>query len=350
MDEQKYTDSDEYQKEIAEQYKQRVAKFPKSQVVAALNQIGIQVDPESVEEAVVGNMNATYLTPEVAIKINQDRSEVDYFANKLISDKLSSEYPVVKVIAYDNFEKTGYELLVMERSTGTLLLNDIFDLSPKTQEDLFREILNVVKAMTQIKFNDFGNINSSHSFPTYTEYLRHTFTENITQIREQRLCEESDIARVEKYFLEHVQVFDNESPVFVHADLHMGNVLHSQKKLTAIIDFDHSLKAPAIRALVPLLGIIDNPSQFVEGTPDFPGYKGKSFYNLLPVLQTELSEILSEPLLLQKLNILYIRDAIDVIAGNWSAGLNKMIMQNIVSLELDENNLEESYYGKILQH
>ncbi|MBI3630815.1 MAG: phosphotransferase [Candidatus Sungbacteria bacterium] len=171
-------------------------------------------------------------------------------------------------------------------------------------------------------------------------------------IREQKLCEESDIAKVEKYFFEHVNVFDVEKSVFVHSDLHMGNILHDDNKLTAIIDFDHSLKAPPVRCLLSLLGFIDYPAQFVEGTKDFPKYKGKSFYHLLPVLKEELSDIFADPLLLNKLNILFIREAIDLIASNWSEGLNKLMMQMIVENELAENDpkFRNSYYGKILNH
>jgi hypothetical protein len=56
-------------------------------------------------------------------------------------------------------------------------------------------------------------------------------------------------------------------------------------KLTALIDFDYSLKAPKIRALLSIIGFIDNPQQFVEGTKDFDRFKGKNFYHLLPILQ-----------------------------------------------------------------
>jgi hypothetical protein len=350
MNSDKYTDTEEYQQEIADQYKHRLATFPISKVVSTLGLLGIDVEPESIKEATSGNMNATYLTPELAVKINKGRDVVDYYANKLISDKLSDTNPVVKVIAYDFFEKTDYEVLVMERAKGVTLLDDFLDLDSETQQDLFRQVLKVVKAMFEVTFNEFGNVNSPKSYSTYSDYLRFTFIQNISQIRENKLCEEVAIAKIEKYFLDHVDIFNNEKAVFVHADLHMGNILHDQGELTAIIDFDHSLKAPAVRALVPLLGLIDNPSQFVEGTSDFKKYKGKSFYNLLDIFREELANVLADTLLLQKLNILYIREGIDLIAGNWSPGLNKMITEDIIYNELDANHLEETYFGKILYH
>src|SRR3989338_3018538 len=156
MSDQKYTDSDEYQKEIANQYKRRVVKFPASEVVKAAELLGITIQPDSLQEAVVGNVNATYLTPELVIKINQNREEINYLSNKIISDRLSGRCPVVRVIAYDNFEKTEYEVLVMERAPGRLLLDDLPDLTPEDRETLFRQVLEVVKQMFGIPFSDFG--------------------------------------------------------------------------------------------------------------------------------------------------------------------------------------------------
>jgi hypothetical protein len=53
----------------------------------------------------------------------------------------------------------------------------------------------------------------------------------------------------------------------------MGNILHEEDKLTALIDFDYSLKAPKVRALLSLMGFIDHPQQFVEGTKNFEKFK-----------------------------------------------------------------------------
>ena len=354
MNQQKYTDSEEYQQEIAEQYKKRVSKFSTDEVSRVLQKLGItDVAPESIQEAVVGNVNATYLTPKFVIKINKNRENPDYLSNKIVSDKLSSRYSVVKVIAYDFFEKTDYEILVMEKATGTLLLDDIFELSEESQIDLFKQVLEVVKQLFTIEFDSFGSVNvKSESFTTYTDLLKNEFKQYVQTIREQNLCDEKDVEKVEKYFLENVNIFDNEKSVFIHTDLHMGNILHEGNKLTAIIDFDSALRAPKMRALISLLGLIDNPSQFVEGTKDFPKYKGKSFYPFLPVLKESLSDVFSDQGLLKKLNLNGISIGMMWIADNWSTDWNKEMIRNIVDSELanSEQDLRESYFGKIFAH
>lgn len=352
MADKSYTESDEYQKEIAEQYKKRVAVFPVGEVVKVCKTLGVSIEPNSVSQATAGNVNATYLTTNYVVKMNQDRTERSYYSNKVVSDALVAGAHLVEVVAYDFFEKTPYEVLIMKRAPGTMLLDDIFELTTKEQEHLFRQVLRAVKKTLTIEFQDFGNVNKDTSFPTYTEYLAYTFAENVRQIREKELCEEPDIAKVERYFAEHVGIFDSEKAVFVHTDIHMGNILHDGKELTAIIDFDSSLKAAPSRVLLSLLGFIDLPQQFVEGTPAFSQYKGKNFYHLFPTLKEELSDIFKDPFLLQKVNILGIREGIDWIAANWSTEWNKEMIANLVNKETPdtEAGLANSYYGKIFAH
>lgn len=352
MVDKSYTESEEYQKEIAEQYKKRVAVFPVDEVVNVCKSLGVSIDADSVSQATAGNVNATYVTEHFVVKMNQDKKERTYYPNKVIFDALGTNARVVEVVVYDFFEKTPYEVLIMKRAPGTMLLDDIFELTNEEQEHLFRQVLSVVKKTLTIEFQDFGNVNSERSFPTYTDYLSHTFTENIQQIREKQLCEEPDVAKVEKYFFEHLHVFDGENAVLVHTDLHMGNILHEGRKLTAVIDFDSSLKAAPSRVLLSLLGFIDLPQQFVESTPAFSQYKGKDFYHLFPALKEELAGIFVDPLLLRKLNVMGIREGIDWIAANWSTEWNKEMIAKLVHKETPDTEAEltRSYYGKILAH
>ena len=346
-----YTNSEKYQQEIAEQYSKRAAKFPKEKVAEALGKLGFEIAAVDLKEARTGNVNATHVASKIVVKVSKDRDEVNYLANKVISERLSDYEPVVKVLAYDYFEKTDFEVLVMERARGTLLLDDIFNLSKEDLVKLFRQVLRVVKAMFTITFVDFGHVNNQHEhFKTYSEFLSDGFNKHIEVIREQKLCREEDVSRVEEYFLKHVHVFDGEKAVFVHTDLHMGNILHEGNKLSAILDFDYSLRAPKVAVLESLLGFIDNPQQFVEGTDDFPNYQGKKFLFLLPILHEELKEAFSDPLLIRKLNLIYIGSGIMWIADNWSAEWNKEMMQNIITQEVPDEvgDVRNSYYGMII--
>lgn len=354
MTDQNYSDSEEYQKEIAEGYKKRGVVFPTEEVVKVFAMLGVhEVDPSSVSQATAGNFNATYLTPEHVIKINKEKDGRSYLPNKIISDALGAAAPVVQVVAYDFFEKTPYEVLVMKRAPGTMLLDDIFDLSEAQQIALFKQVLGVVNQAYAITFPTFGSINKeSESFAKYTDYLKQEFGQYMHAMREQNIGEEADIQKLESYFYKHLNVFDDETPVFVHTDIHMGNILHEGDRLTAIIDFDWSLKAPKFSALIPLLGFIDNPQQFVEGTDKFSMYKGKNFYHLLPSLKEALSDVFDDPQLIRKLNLLGMKEGLMWVAENWSEEWNREMIARMIKEEIPETEqgLADSYFGRILSY
>lgn len=354
MTDSKYSDSDKYQEEIAEQYKQRIPMFSHAQVVLILKQLGFDdVEEHSVEEAVVGNVNATYLTPHLVIKINTNKGKQCYWANKVVCDLLPDTMPVVRVLTYDFFNKTDYEVLIMKRSSGSLLLHDVFNLTQEEQLAIFKQVLDVVIKLSEIKFNSFGFINADEHFTSHGEFLADDFKKHIAIIRKEKLCTENDTNKVEKYFFDNIGIFfDDKTPVFIHTDLHMGNILHEGNRVTAILDFDSALQAPKWVVLRSLLGVIADPSQYVEGTEDFVKFKGKDFYHFLPMLQHELSDVFSDPKLLRKLNIRSVAEGIKWISGNWSTDWNKEMMKNLIERELaiSENALHNSYYGRIFAH
>lgn len=352
MDKQEYSKSEEYQNEIAEQYEKRVVKIDVDKVAEALEKLGINApDITTIKEAVVGNMNATYLTDNLAIKINTKNDKARYFANKVASDELGNNWPIIKVIAYDFFDKTNYEVLVMERSRGQVLLEDIFDLNRESLEEIFQQALDTIKRLFQIEFDNFGSINESNeSYPKYSDYLLSKFKQNASIIKEQKLANGSDMEKIEKYFLEYVGLFDKERSVYALTDVQMANMLHDGKKLTALIDFDYSLKAPKIRTVAAIIGFIGEPEQFVEGTKYYPRFKGKNFCYLLPILRKKFTEVFTDKDFLRKLNIIGIGEMVMWVAQNWSAEWNKQMIAGVLDRELAESeaDLQRSYYGKIL--
>lgn len=354
IDSERYVNSEKYQEEIRQQYKERVSKFTPEQVLEVLNTLNIPNLPtiNEITEASVGNVHATYLTPNLVIKLNQNDKRPDYLPNKIIFDKLGSDSPVVQVVVYDNFIRTPYEVLVMKRSKGKMLLDDICEMNESEREIIFKQVLDVVEQLFEIKFADFGRINldGQKSYPSFSEFLSKEFDGYISKITAKNLCSLEDITKIETYFKRHLNIFDKTESVFVHTDLHMGNILHENDKLTAVLDFDSALKAPKVRALISLIAFIDDPQQFVEGTKDFPKFKGKNFYHLLPLLKEKFPELFDDPLLLRKLNLIGIKEGLKWVSENWSADWNKEMIKGLIENELPDNDLGQTYHGKALSN
>ena len=347
-----YTDSDEYQKEIAEQYKQRIGNFDPKDVIEALRKLGFNnVEADDLQTTTAGNMNATYLTQDLAIKINKQTNTPHFYANKVASDTLAGKSPVVEVLAYDYFDKTDFEILVMRKAPGQSLLDTIFDLPQEDVISIFKQVLNVIKELQKIKFDSFGSVNlQNKSYTKYEDFLKNDFVGHFVQIKKQKLFNANDIKKVEKYFFEHLGIFKDETPVFIHNDVQMGNIMHVGSKLTALIDFDWSIKAPKFRALRSLLAFVGDPQQFTEGSIYYEKYKNKNFMFLMPILKKELKELFEDKLLLRKLNMVSIDEGLKWIAEGWSEAWSKEMMKNLLENELPETEeqLKQTYYGKIL--
>lgn len=343
-----YTETEEYQKEIREQFRSRVKKFDPGEVVAVLKVLGVEVVPTDLKMASSGNANATYLAPDFVVKINERRGRNDY-AGYLAVASLADKYAVPRVLAYDNFEKTPYEVLVINRFPGTALVDIILDLDQAMQEKLFSQLMNVVDGLFTLKFTEFGELSDSKLYPSYRAMLQAHLDTHVAAIERQKTWPMEEIAQIVAYVQKHIAVFDDETEcTFVHEDLQMGNILHQGDKLTGLVDFDYACRGPRIAALYALLGFLFNPQQFVEGTPYFDRFKGKKFAHFLPILKQRWPKVFSDPQLYRKLNLITIINNLGWVADDWSKEWNEQLIGQFFATEIDKD-LKKSYFGQFLE-
>jgi Ser/Thr protein kinase RdoA (MazF antagonist) len=146
-----------------------------------------------------------------------------------------------------------------------------------------------------------------------------------------------------------MSVFDDETEcTFVHEDLQMGNILHEGDKLTGLIDFDGAFRGPRIHGLLPFLGFIFNPQQFVEGTPYFEKFKGKQFLHFLPLLKQRWPKVFNDLQLLRKLNLGGIIMNLGWVADDWSKEWNKQLVGQFFATEMSDD-LNRTYFGQLLE-
>lgn len=350
-----YTETEEYQKEIAEQYKERNLELSSQEVTNILSTLGIEVDGE-IKDSDAGNMNATFLAGQYVVKVSNDEDAVKYAANKIVSDQLPNE-KVVRVVIHDIRKRTGYEVLVMERAPGAMWLPDMPSMSEEQNIQLFSEVLQVATAARDISVTDkFGWVTDiitdaeANGFATHKAQLEARLEAYIPKIEAQSDLDQELVKRIIEYVRAHLELFEDDKPSFVHTDLHMGNVIHQAGKLSAVIDWDSVQSVPSYRALVSLIGLIDNPAQFVEGTPDFGAYKGKKFEYLCPLLKEAFADELSDPDLALKLNVTGIIDGLMWVSQDWSREWNKEMIANLSSKETPANgDVSRTYYGEIVE-
>lgn len=175
------------------------------------------------------------------------------------------------------------------------------------------------------------------------------------KIREAGILEADELKHIEEYIKKYINVFDiNESrPVFANSDTVWGNVMHDGGRLTALIDFDWSVRGPPSFWLPSLLcGIYQPSSGMMPSSIElFPHLRGLRFPSLMSVLRKELPGIMSDTLLARKLNLFSVSMPLHFIASSpeQAAGLAPLFRQ-VLSRELaeTEDELKDTLYGRIL--
>lgn len=351
-----YTESEAYQKEIAEQYKQRNLELTSTEVWGIMGKLGFDADADDIQLAEAGNMNATFLTSNYVVKASAKRDVVKYAANKIVSDSLPEE-KVVRVLSHDQFKATDYEVLVMERAPGSMWLKNMPSMSEAENRILFSQVLKTAIVCHSIEFTKkFGWVTDIYAdeeengFNTFRSQLEARLGAYLPKIRAQKDVDLEALKKIVFYVSERLSIFDNDEPSFVHRDLHMGNVMHQDGELTAVIDFDSTQSVPSYTALIPLTGLIDNPAQFVEGTDDYLAYKGRKFEYLYPELKRAFTKELEDPDLALKLNVLGVIEGLMWVSEDWSQDWNKEMVTNLANKETpSDGDVTTTYFGEIIE-
>lgn len=345
--------ADKYHKELAERYAARKLNLSDEELTKVLVKLGFTVNPDELEKAAGGNVSGTFFVGNYVVKIQNNPKRQEFLANQIVFEELGTKnLPIVQVLAYDYFKKTPCEVLVMKRGKGKLLIEDFYKLSNQQQIELFGQILDIVNHVLTIEMPDFGEIRLGQSFTTFKEYLISEFEKYRDIILSQELCKEGDIKRISDYLYKNIDVYDSDQKSFLnHTDLHTGNILYDNDNVTLLFDFDGAIKGPKYLILPKLIGAIDDPSQFVEGTPYFEYYKDKKFDHLLGILTNKMPEILAIPNITKKLNLYGIIEGLKWISENWSAEWNKNQIKNLLENEIvsDSHPINMTYYGKIFK-
>lgn len=345
-----------YHKHLAARFLKRKARLTKEQLRGVLASLGFNIGSLEVDVAHSGNMSRVYLTSELAIKIRDRKSASDdtwqFLANKIVSDHFFPKLPVVHVLTYDHFEKTDYEVLIMERAKGKLLIDNFIKLDEDLQKKLFGQILDICNKISSLTFKDWGNISDRDAYKNFADFLRAKINEYSQSIIDQEIASAKDISLIKDYFLDKVDIFSKEKvSYFTHTDINIANVLHVDDKISLLFDFDSAIKGPKLMMLPKLISSIDNMGEIVDGTHHYKTYRDKKFEYLYPILLEKLPDVFLDKDLVRKLNLILIYRGLRLVAKNRFERWNHIIIKDMIDCEIAKTNklLSQTYYGQILK-
>lgn len=359
-----------------------VARLAPADVPALLAPLGFpDVDARDVTRLGGGDVNATFrvrrrgvgvgakLGDELVVKVNPRRREQLFLPNVDLCEQLAHEptgEQVVRVLAYDCRVRTAHEVLVMRRADGSTLLHDMLTAPSGELEAVLRQVCRLLKRFGDIHYESFGFFGAGEilgggdrrvrEYDTCAEFLLSgCILPNLIELLRRGDCDSDAYEQIERHVRQYAHVFDagDARPSFVHTDVHWANILHVGGRLSALIDFDFSVKGAQCQVLPMLLEAIAHPEIIAPQSDASEDRELRAKLATLDlswavrVLCDELPDLFADPHLYRKLNLLYIKELL-WMAAHCPHGNGNELQQVLERELLPDEQLIDTHYAKIL--
>ncbi|MEA9357010.1 aminoglycoside phosphotransferase family protein [Bacteriovorax sp. PP10] len=154
-----------------------------------------------------------------------------------------SDIPVPQIVYLDDSkEHIGFDVLITEMLPGTNIESDWKNLSIDQRIKVSEEAGKNLFKLNQHLFDFFGELSSSGPLPrtkTWPDYLKAKLSFHLNEAMNLKIIDESVEANIWKIFETHfLELSLVTSSNLVHVDYHLGNLLHHNLKVTAVLDFE----------------------------------------------------------------------------------------------------------------
>ena len=214
---------------------------------------------------------------------------------------LAGKVPVAKIEAFGLLD--GYAYQIQQFMPGQKLYSVWKNLRADVQESIAAEIAASLKVIHAIHAPYFG---SGHEdtphFDTWGAYLKAKFDRTLSEIRALHIqMEPGFLEMAESFFEEHQAALDAGSPVLIHGDLSLMNILVHNSKVSALIDFEYALQAPPDYELWVMEAFSLYPNDYAED--DQERFCTADFANFIPLLRKHYPALFETPRLRERMDL-----------------------------------------------
>ena len=226
----------------------------------------------------------------------------------ILLQNLAGQLPVAKVLAFG--QEQGFFYQVQQFMPGQKLYAIWKDLSADGQDAIAAELAASLKILHSANFSDFGEgRQDSQRYATWIDYLTDKFQHTVEEIRDLQIrMVPGFIEMAVNYFEEHKHVLQEGVPTLVHSDMNLGNVLAENGKVSAILDFEFALQAPADYELQAIEAFCLYPNDWTE--EDNEVFCTDDFANFIPLLRKHYPGLFSIRNLRERLDIYHVYAAL----------------------------------------
>jgi serine/threonine protein kinase len=222
----------------------------------------------------------------------------------ILLQNLAGRLPVAKVLSFG--EEQGFFYQVQQFMPGQKLYAIWKNLTADEQDAIAAQLAASLKALHSASFPDFGEGRpGSQPYTTWGDYLTAQFQNTVDEIRHLNIqMVPGFIETAVDYFEEHKHVLQDGVPTLVHSDMNFTNILVENGKLSAILDFEFALQAPADYELQAIEAFCLYPNDWAEEGNEV--FCTADFANLIPLLRKHYPELFTIRDLRERLDVYHV--------------------------------------------
>ncbi len=249
----------------------------------------------------------------------------------------AGKIPVARVEAFGELDGQAYQ--IQQWLPGQKLYLVWNQLSPAGQEKVAEQLATCMQVMSQMTFPSFGAPREGpQRYATWSDYLSQKFTTTLAEIRDLNLrMAPGFVEMAQEYFDAHRQVLQEGTPTLVHSDLTLVNILVEGENISAILDFEFAMQAPADYELWAIEAFCMYPNDWAE--EDHEVFCTAHFAGFCQLLQKHAPALFATPHLRERLNLYHL----DATLGSYLAWRKS----NLANLPPERMAAKEFYMARI---
>ncbi len=253
-----------------------------------------------------------------------------------------TNFPFIpRLIAYDDHALTPYEICILQKLPGENWAKILLSQTREEIISLWEEMMSAARL--------FWQNSQSPSQMTFADHLQQTTTKRILWLKTQHSDWSDHLDLIEAFVKKHANLFETSPCGFVHPDLHPGNILCMQGHLTGVVDLDEIYEGPQEGYLPTLLSFLERPGMFIPST--VADFSQTTFPFLYPSIKKAYADIWDLPVLIRKLNLLFISQSLQWMTERLSSAESLEFLQVILQRELPKNDnaYAQTYFARLLK-
>jgi aminoglycoside phosphotransferase (APT) family kinase protein len=170
-----------------------------------------------------------------------DEKNIKWFRKELFClTQLQDVIPVIPKVVLSNEKDNilGKPFIIMQKLSGKTLISVWDDLSDTQQQNVIREICRNLKSANSLDISGVPDL-----FPkinNWQEWIGREFTNNLKSCRDLNLLPEAELKRISADFQEYYPHLREQKMQVMYYDIHFGNFLINNGKLSGMIDFERT--------------------------------------------------------------------------------------------------------------